>query len=69
MRKSADPLYDEGCLDLADLFISDPYAAGGPRTPAKLEHDKQSLAAAIQAAIDDWFVSQAVQTAIGGINS
>jgi hypothetical protein len=65
MRKSADPLYDDKCLQLADLFLSDDRGPG-PRSAAKVERDKQSLASAIQAAIDDWFVSEAVQTAIGG---
>ena len=47
MRISANPLHDEKCLELADLFLP----------PTKIERDRQSLASAIQSAIDGWLLN------------
>ncbi len=54
-------LVDTDCHRLAERFILSERATS-PRTSAKLAADTQSLAEAIQGAIEDWFEANPVET-------
>lgn len=53
-------LVDTECWDLANYFLCG-CIVKELRTPAQVEADKQSLAEAIQEAVEDWFAANPIE--------